>query len=589
MTRHKLKLQRQRSAEGRIVRWHGPLAVLAVLAFLPALLSAIARPAAAARLQLRVRTELSLEWLLRDGALQVSGRLVDSAGRGVAQAPVVVAAVVQGADRAVTSAVTDDQGRWTCQTGLGGLEVGAAVHVEAEFAGDASRGEARAETAFDIAKPQTQLQLLGAQKRWSSAGPPWSLALQVRTMQADGQPGAPLVGAEVDLLLDGKPFLHLRSDSRGQLTAQRPLEALGALGPHRLSALLLEGVTHNPTALHWTIESVAALEVRLEAHPGRDGDGPCGEGDWCVQGRVTLAGSNQPVQDAAIAVFSAQRQIGALTSDAEGRFAAVLRGQALRQLLRQERIEVVAQASVGKPWIESGWSEVITLQLAPPPRWVEWTGGAALVLLAAAAGVRQWLKKRRQAEQLRRAEAEQAGLPPENLVAGVALEGGSRTLSGAVFHGETGRPCAAQLWLASQGQAPRQLASADGHFSEVGLADGAYVLRVELAEHDPLVLELSVPHGGAFEGCELRPASCRALVRGSFASALRRMTGAGVDWGRETPRIAEPRWAQHSRRGRLEIRDAVKSTERALYGPHTPPELVDEVRQAISRVDEVQK
>jgi hypothetical protein len=489
----------------------------------------------------------------------------------------------------VTSAVTDDQGRWSCQPGLGGLEVGAAVHVEAEFAGDASRGEARAETTFDIAKPQTQLQLLAAQKRWSSAGPPWSLALQVRTLQADGQPGTPLVGAEVDLLLDGKPFLHLRSDGRGQLTAQRPLEALGALGPHRLSALLLEGETHNPTALHWTVESVAAMEVRLEAQPGRDGDGPCGEGDWCVQGRVTMAGSMLPVQDAAIAMFSAQRQIGALTSDADGRFAAVLRGEALRQLLRQERIEVVAQASVGKPWIESGWSEVIALQLAPPPRWVEWTGGASLALLALAAGVRRWLRKRRQAEQLRRAEAEQAGLPPENFVAGVALEGGSRVLSGVVFHGETGRPGAARLLLASEGQAPRQLASADGRFSELGLADGAYVLRVELPEHDPLVVELSVPHGGAFEGCELRPASCRALVRGSFASALRRMTGAGVDWARETPRIAEPRWAQHSRRGRLEIRDAVKSTERALYGPHTPPELVDEVRQAISRVDEVQK
>lgn len=563
--------------------------LLAASALCLAVSGAAARPAAAARLQLRVRTELTVGWSLRDGGLRLSGRLVDAAGRGVADAAVVVAAVVEGGERAVTSAVTDAEGAWSCQPDLAAQVVGTSVHVEAEYAGDASRGEARAEASFDVAKPRTQLQLLQPQRRWSSAGPPWSLRLEAQTLRSDGQVAAPVVGGEVALQLDGKAWMVLRSDARGQVSAQRPVPALGALGPHRLSARLLEAPGYNGAVLHWTVEAAAALEVRLEATAGRADDGPCGEDDWCVQGRVTLAGSGAAVNNAAVALFAAQRQLGALTSDADGRFAAVLRGDALRQLLRSERIAVVAQASVGQPWIDSGWSEVLALELPPPPRWGEWVGGAALALLAVAALVRRLLRQRRQADQLRKAEAAQAGLPAENFVAGPAQLQASRALRGAVFHGESGRPSAARLSLASAGQAPLTIPCEHGRFSIDGLADGGYTLTVELAEHEPLRLDLAVPHDGAFDGCELRPASCRAVVRGSLSTALRRLTGAGIDWGRETPRLVEPRWAQHSRRGRLEIRDAVRTSERALYGPHTPPELVDEVRQSIARVDEVQR
>lgn len=555
----------------------------------------------AARVHLRIRTELTLNWSLRQQGVELSGTLVDGAGRAVAEAPVSLAAVVAGGERLTAVATTNAQGYWQWAAELPALPVGSEVHVEANYAGDASRGDARAEQTFDIHKQLVLLEVESPQKRWITGGPLWTAT--VRAVLA----GAPLAGAELEVLLDAKLWQRLHTDARGEVILQRPATALGALGPHKLLARTAETAERNAAQLAWTVELGGALEVKLQARAGgQDAVAPgqrseaiagappppsasCGEGDWCLEGRVTLSGSQQPMANAAVSLFAAQRQLGALTTDQDGRFAAVLRGDALRKLLRQPQIDVVAQASMGQPWIDSGWSEVVTLQLPEPTRWVEWSGGATLALLVVAAALRQWLLRRRRDAQARQAEAEQAGIPAESFVPGTPAERPSRGLRGVILHGETGQPCAAVVaLLRSDGQFLR-LECPQGRLDVVDLQDGVYTLQVEVSEHELLAISLEIPHMGAFDGCELRPASCRAVVRGNLGLALRRMTGVGVDWGRETPRVVEPRWAQHARRGRVEIREAIRASEKALYGAHTSPAVVTEVKGALHRVEEAQK
>lgn len=616
---------------GRAWAWLLALAWLQVAALVAT------APGWAARVHLRVRTQLALQWVPQPAAVELSGRLTDAAGRGVAAMPLAVAVVVAGGARRTAAVTTDGDGRWRWVADLPELAVGSEVHVEASFQGDASRGESRTEQTFDIRKQQVQLQVLTPQKRWLVGGGLWTATLRAQVA------GAPLVGGEAEVLLDGKVWQRLYTDTRGEVVLQRPVAALGALGPHQLVVRLAETAQTNAAQESWTVELAGALEVKLQAIAGTDepaavagaAQPQCGEGDWCLQGRVLIAGTQQPVANAAVSLFAAQRQLGALASDADGRFAAVLRGEALTKLLRQTEIDVAAQASVGLPWIDSGWSEVVTLRLPEPTRWVEWSGGVALVLLVAAAAVRQWYLRRRRDAQARLAEAEQAGLPAESFVPGAATLEPCRALRATVLHGETGRPCAAAVWLARTdgGQpslpiaaqpitgAPSSSSQALGpgekslsvpqtnSIAEAGmklgpgvlvpcphglidlreLQDGSYTLLIQVEEHEQLTLALGIPHLGAFDGCELRPASCRAVVRGSLAAALRRLTGVGVDWGRETPRVVEPRWAQHAKRGRVEIREAVRTSEKALYGANTSPAVVAEVKGALVRVEEAQK
>ena len=599
------RLKPRAGSWGRDRQWGRVVALLVALTWLHCLAWVTAAPATAARVQLRIRTQLTLHWGALPAGFELSGQLADAAGRGVAAAPVALEVAVAGNDNQTAAATTDAQGNWHWVANHPNLPVGSAVTARAVFHGDASRGGASAEQIFDIHKQQPKLQIQTPQQRWLLGGPLWTATVKALVLTE------PLAGVEAEVLLDGKIWQRLHTNASGEIALQRPVAALGALGPHSLQVRLVETAQSNAAQLTWSVEIAGVLDVQLRAVAGSaepaglatgalSGSSPgiaaggstqphCGVDDWCLQGRVVEAGTQRPMADAAVSLFAARRQLGALTTDADGRFAAVLRGEALTKLFRQAEIDVVAQASVGLPWIDAGWSEVVTLALPEPTRWLEWSGAVALVLLVAAAVVRQWYLRRRRDAQTRLAEAEQAGLPAESFLPGAVTTEPSRALRGVVLHGETGHPCAAQLTLSRSDGTQVSLPCPQGHFQQTDLQDGSYSLWVAVPEHEVLTLALDVPHLGAFEGCELRPASCRAVVRGSLAAVLRKMTGVGMDWGRETPRLVEPRWAQHAKRGRVEIREAVRTTERALYGAHTSSAVVGEVKGALVRVEEAQK
>jgi hypothetical protein len=251
----------------------------------------------------------------------------------------------------------------------------------------------------------------------------------------------------------------------------------------------------------------------------------------------------------------------------------------------------VVRAQVPAPFHEIGWSPIAVLELRAPPSLSGWVYGAALLGLAGLAVAGRLRARRREKALLDQREADEAGLPSQAVrrVGDGGLE--SCLLRGCVVHGETGRAVAAQLLLTSAaGDAlVAEIDCPDGLFHIDSLRPGHYRLYVRCIEHEVLALSVELPHDGTFDGCALLPASCRAVVRGSFAASVRRFTGRPIDWAVETPREVEPRWSGSVRRGQGEVRDAVRKVERALYGAHTEPEVADAARKAVQQVEEAQR
>lgn len=566
-----------------------------------------APPVSALRLALRARTDLKLQAAQEGAAVVVHGTLTDVRRKPVPGAAVAVALV---ADRRVDEvARTDAEGRFRVEVPIDSLTAAARlIHAETRFAGSAQLGEASAELVLDLDKLDAVLELTVAaegSEREADVGDP-SRPTEVRTdaaavaVQVLARAGdLPLAGASVQVAVDGKAWLVLRTNVDGAASAVLPVSALGAPGPHALTVHLAADPQHNAADAGERLLLLAAVQVDLKLRPGADGE-PCAVGDWCVEGNVhalrsEVAGTTperRPVRDAAVSLHADRRQLGTLVTDADGRFAAVLRGASLQKLFAPGPIGVVARAHVPAPHHDLGLSAIAVLDLPPPAGLSGWYYGGPMLALALAALVGRLRARQRERALLAQTEATSAGLPSQAMRPG---EPGapSCVVRGQVLHGESGRPVGARLTLLATAGADtvpvQEIDSEDGQFGFDPAPPGRYLLRVACPEHEPLQVAVDLPHDGAFEGCALLPPSCRAVVRGSFAASVRRFTGRAVDWAVETPREVEPRWATSVRRGHGEVRDAVRKVERALYGARTHPDDVAVARQALAKVDEVQK
>jgi len=558
--------------------------------------------ARALRLALRARTDLRVQAAQEGGALVLRGELTDIRQRPVSGQPLSFALVAPDpaqpgrTARHDLTATTGSDGRFEVKVKLTDLQVAAIpgepavaqmrlVHIEARYAGTPQLGDASAETLVDLEKVDTTLELVLEPAQVATDSP--QLDVQLRAAAGD----MPWAAASIALAVDGKDLLVVRTAGDGRAFATLPIASLGTPGMHTLTARLDPGEQANGADVARRFALLAAVEVTLTLRPGGPGQ-RCAAGDWCVEGAVqaVAGGAKTPVPDAPVTLSAERRALGTLITDPAGRFAAVLHGTQIARLFPPGPVGLVARAHVPLPYHEIGLSQVAVLEVPPPPGLPGWLSGVPMLALAAAWFWRRWLARQRERALQAEAEATSAGLP-SHAVRRVG-EGGSVScrLRGHLIHGETGWPAPGALTLHAEAPDARvlQFASEDGHF-QVDPGPGRYVLRVVCAEHEPLEIALELPHDGTYDGCELLPASCRAVVRGSFAAAVRRWTGRAVDWSTETPREIEPRWSGAVRRGQGDVREAVRRVERALYGAKTESTDAAAARQAVARVDEVQR
>ena len=561
-------------------------------------LASIASPVHALRLQVRSRTQLVVTAAAAGSDLEVRGQVRDARQAPVAGA--VVALVVAGSpppaelhkNRVEQAVVTRADGsfvaRFPLEPWLGADRL---AHVEAKFPGTPDLGDAAAEVLLDLQKQDATIDVHVA-------------PLHVRTdagdveLTADVHAGdVPLSGVEVQWLQDGVQFLVSRTDGTGRATGVLPGGAMGEPGVHRLTGRVPGDGQINGAEASASVELEAAVRVAMTSTTGDQptacatGGTVLGSTDWCVQGKVERArrGAWEPIAQTAVTLHIDRHQLAALPTDADGKFAAVVRADALSQLFPPGAVGLVARAQVTAPWHEVGWSPVLSLEVPAPPSLAGWFYGLSVALLVAGALWQRW--RARQKERALEAwwEASSAGLPDAQ-VRSVAAGEPSCRLRGRILHGETGRPTAADLRLTTLDGPERvvEYALSDGHFDVADLAPGNYRCEVMLAEHVPLVLTITLPHDGLYDQCELLPASCRAVVRGAFNQSVRTWTQKPVDWTRESPRDVEPRLVAAVRRGHGDLREAVRRVERALYGRHTATADSEAARAALQRVEDGQ-
>ena len=490
-------------------------------------------PSQALRVQLRARTHLTLTVAPAGNELEIHGMLQDSREMPVANG--VVALTLAGSpppaelhrERQEFAATTAADGHFAVRVPLGAwLGADRLAHVEARYAGGPTLGEANAETLFDLQRQDATLEIQAQPMQLRTDTGDLELTAHVRSGDL------PLSALEVQWAVDGKPMVVSRSDGDGVARAVLPASALGDPGPRVVSAHLAGTEQVNEADARLTVELVGAVQVELAQRPGNRPNACAAKdvkltaADWCLEGRVRTArrGAWLPVANAAVSLHVERHLLATLTADADGRFFAVARGEVLARLFPPGAVGLVARAQASAPWLEVGWSPVISLEIAPPPELSSWLYAVPLVALLVAVVVQRWRARRRELALQAWREASSAGLPDEQ-VRSIAPGEPSCRLRGRVMHGETGRPCASVLTLQARGAAePMTVLATDGQFDVRDLPAGQYLWQVQTDEHVPLELTVELPHDGLYDGCELLPPSCRAVVRGTFSASVRAWT-----------------------------------------------------------------
>jgi len=555
-----------------------------------------AADADAARIRLRARAVVQVEAFRSGSDLVVRGKLADARGKPVADAVVSVSVQTEAkpdAEADHSAPATSSHGRFEARFGADTHAASARrVTVTATFSGTTTVARAVTAVSLDVAKPQPRLDVQVK---------PTLVTTDLRNVAVSLYAGIgdiPLARREVRLLVDGRPRAVVRTGNDGWVEQRIPTAALMPLGRHSVTAQLAETDEYNAGAATAGVEVRAALVVTLRHMPAEQPKG--GKKRLCKQGLVCLEGTVKvvdpvsggtpalvPVEKAAVTLHANKTRLTTVVVDG-GRFVAALDGDAMRRRFGTGDIGIVGNASVVEPYHERGWSEIVVVRAPLPETMSQWFYAALLLLLAAGLAMTRWRDRRREQSMARELAAIAAGLPIQSVRHVGVGEAVARRLEGVILHGETGRPAPALMYLTRDGEPSpsRTIRCPAGRFSVDDLDAGAWQLAVEVDEHETLQVAFSVPHDGTYDGCELLPRSHRALVRSAFAKLVARMTGRPLDWRRETPRMVEPRWMASTRRGHVEIRDAVDEVDRALYGRPTRAAQASAAAAAMAAAEE---
>lgn len=537
----------------------------------------------ALRLQIRARAKVEAQVFSRGTDVVVRGRVRDARGRGISGVSVALSLTPPtagpGGVGVHASARTGHTGHFEATWPRAKVPLRKEkTRVRAVFAGSPSHGAAKHDFVAHVGRPIADLEVEVHPARVTTD------LKEVRISAFVGLVGVPQQGRDVLLTLDGVRVKSLSTQADGWAELRMPVSQLLPAGLHTLRVSTPDGHHINGRSVDVPVEVLHALAVTL-----RISSGPCDEGGTCIEGEVrSHRGSKQtaPVAGASITLHAERRRLGTLQAGSDGRFAARLRADVLAESFAPGAIGIVAEVRVAAPYYEVGWSPVIAVDVPPPSSPSEWLYGVFLLLVAAGFGLRRMGDLRRERALAKDLEAQAAGLPVNHVrhIGGAeATAAGGRAFRGVVLHGETGRPLPALLVLS--GPDNHEIEASTGRFDVRDLAAGKWQVIVRAPEHEVLTLALSVPHDGTYDGCELLPHSCRAVVRGRFSAMIARHTGRAVDWRVETPALVEARWMRKRRRGHGAIRGAVNATDAALYGRRTEPSDLERVTQALAEAD----
>lgn len=544
-------------------------------------------PAAALRLRVRARATATVQAHRVSGGAIIRGQLHDVRGR-----PVAGVAVQLSVQRVQRGAADDDERvgppeTMTAQTSMRGMFEGRVaqlagdhdLRVTARFAGTPQFAATQIARRLAPGKLQPKLEVQVKPALLTTDVEALDVAVFV------GGPLEPLDDRVVKVQVDGQLRAALRTGPDGWATWRPATSALMPLGAHEISFEAPETASENAAFGRAAVELHRATVVALRATESIAGKA-CGARQVCLAGEVAGVEPGGRLVPAAAATVSLHANRGRLidtVADDAGRFAVRLDGDVLRRALGTGDIGVVARAQLPEPFSEPGWSPIVALRAPLPQTISQWLYAALLALMAGWLVWRRIADRMRQRTLARELEDLAAGLPTATVRR--AGSGGlrQRTVRGVVMHGETGRPARATVTVTSADGAAVQSADCpDGLVLLSEMQDGAWTLQVTVDEHEPLTLQVVIPHDGTFDGCELLPRSNRALVRGAYAGAIRRASDRPMDWRHETPKMAEVRWITASRRGHALIRAAVRAVDRAVYGR---PTGLDQVRAATEALD----
>lgn len=560
--------------------------LFAVAAWLPS-------TATAARLRVQARVRIALQIEESGGRVLVRGRLGDVRDQPIAGAAVALEIVPVGAIGSEGLAPESERTAVARTHASGRFEHGFArlslppgqvdVAVAARFSGDGryAAADAHLDGSLGVPTPTLQLQVRPAAARSDEPGFSASVSLQVGDL--------PLPGRPIELRIGSQVVASAATDALGEARFNLVPATVGRLGPMQLLARAPGDGSFGAAEASATIQLEAAVRVSLEA--AAPGSSPhCDEDVVCLQGVVSVVqpdGTLRAPTAAAVNLHAERTRLGALRADASGRFEARLRRDVLMDLFPPGPIGVVAEVVVGEAFHPPGWSEVVAIDVPPRPSPFAAIYGALIAALVGAFVWRRWRDRRYERQAADDLAASSAGLPPV-AVRSLGSGGDGMRIRAVVVDGERGGSLSARVTLEQPGAAASLVEADDGRVRFDDLRPGPAALTVDAPGHELLVIALTLPHDGTFDGCELLPTSSRAAVRGSLSTRIAAASGRPIDWSRETPRRAEPRWLAARRRGHARIRAAVRAVEDALYGRRLERDEAAQVMRQVEGAEEAE-
>lgn len=566
----------------------GPVSVLLFAA-------AVSLPSAAsaARLRVQARVRIALQIEESGGRILVRGRLSDVRDQPVSGAAVALEIVPVGAVGAERLAPESERSAVARSNASGRFEHGFArlslppgqidVAVAARFSGDGrfAAADAQIDGSLGVPTPTLRLQVRPAAARSDEPGFSAVVNLEVGDL--------PLPGRVIELRIGAEVVATAATDALGEARFELEPATVGRLGPMQLSARAPSDGSFGAAEASTTIQLEAAVRVSLEVATS-GGSPQCDEDVVCLQGVVSVVqpdGTLRAPTAAAVHLHAERTRLGALRADPSGRFEARLRRDVLMDLFPPGPIGVVAEVVVGEAFHPPGWSEVVAIDVPPRPSPFAAIYGALIAALIGAFVWRRWRDRRVERQAADDLAASSAGLPPV-AVRSLGTGGDGMRIRAVVIHGEHGGVLGARVTLEQPGTPATVVDADDGRVRFVGLQPGPASLTVDAPGHELLLVELTLPHDGTFDGCELLPTSSRAAVRGSLSARIGAASGRPVDWSRETPRRAEPRWLAARRRGHARIRAAVRAVEDALYGRRLERDTAAQVMRQVEGAEEAE-
>jgi len=530
--------------------------------------------------QVRMRTQLSVELRSEGRNLSAGGRLVDGLGKPVSGAEVALDIPGVGTKRVSTG--PDGTFEWHGDV-LAAAPDATGLRVAARFAGDSRHGDARTEKVTDLSRADLELSI-GARPSVVSR------ARATVTVGAEAlSDGRPVAGVQVELKVGSKFVAQIETGIDGRAEVTLSPREVGPAGTYHLAARSRASERVNAAEATGLLTSVEPVEVSLATRRGED-DASVLEG--------AVFDLDGPVSAALVSVYTGTRVVAQTSTSSDGRWSVVLDRGTLADLSSatdepSRTLDVVAVAEAPGASRERGISEVAHLRVPEPRRLPAWLQAAPLVFVAlytVTRAVRGWLRSRRSESERRRVAA---GIPARTIRArGVPSTAPQDRIAGAVWDAERRRP-ATEAEVSVRGpleeapSAPLRLAvGPDGGFDSGPLVPGRWTLTVEAPLCERLDEDVVVPHDGTFGDCLVTPRSWRAVVRGRFVGFVRQKARRTFEWGRDTPRDAEPWIVERMRRDQGRVRTVVRGVERVVFGPLGS---ADDATDAQERMDAIER